>query len=94
MATMRVKVSEAGRLSLPVEVRRQLGIERGGTVVLKVEDGEVRMTTLQETVRRIQERMRKLTQGKNISVDDFLAWKREQAALESGEPVDPEAAGR
>jgi AbrB family looped-hinge helix DNA binding protein len=87
----RVKVAENGRMSLPVEVRRQLGIERGGVVVLKVEDGEARMTTLQEIVRHVQERMQRLAHGKNISVDDFLAWKREQAALEKKEAAAAEA---
>ncbi|MEK0085276.1 AbrB/MazE/SpoVT family DNA-binding domain-containing protein [Benzoatithermus flavus] len=94
MRGLRVKVAENGRLSLPIEIRRQLGLEKGGTVVLKVENGEVRMTTLEETVRRIQERMRKLTQGKNISVADFLAWKKEQAALERREDAGPAESDR
>jgi AbrB family looped-hinge helix DNA binding protein len=93
MRGYRVKIAENGRMSLPVEVRRQLGIEKGGVVVLKVEDGEARMTTLQEIVRRVQARMQHLARGKNISVEDFLAWKREQAALEEREAAVAEAHG-
>lgn len=39
-------------------------------------------TPLHETIRRVQARMRELARGKNISVDDFLAYRREQAELE------------
>lgn len=89
MTAVRVKVAENGRLSLPASVRRQLGIERGGELVLRVEDGEIRMRTLQDTIRQVQDRMRELARGKNISVDDFLAWKREQVAREQAEPEAP-----
>ena len=82
MAAVRVKVAENGRMSLPAPVRRQLGIEKGGELLLRVEGGEVRMATVEGTIRRVQARMRELAEGKGISVDDFLAWKREQAALE------------
>jgi AbrB family looped-hinge helix DNA binding protein len=82
MTSVRVKIARNGRLSLPVGIRRQLGVEKGGDLVLKVADGEVTLTTLDETVRRVQGRMRELTRGKGVSVDDFLAWKREQAAME------------
>lgn len=90
MTAVRVRVAENGRLSLPVSVRRQLGIERGGELVLRVEDGEIRMSTVGDALRRVQDRMRELAQGKNISVDDFLAWKREQVAREQAEAVAPD----
>jgi len=34
------KVSEAGKLSLPARVRRRVGLEQGGPVLVRVEDGE------------------------------------------------------
>jgi AbrB family looped-hinge helix DNA binding protein len=93
MAAIRVRVAENGRMSLPASVRRQLGLEGGGELLLQVEDGEVRMATRAERVRRVQARMRELARGKPVSVEDFLAWKREQAALEGAEAV-PSATGR
>jgi AbrB family looped-hinge helix DNA binding protein len=89
MAAIRVRVAENGRMSLPVSIRRQLGLERGGELLVRVKDGEVRMTTLAERVRRVQASMRELARGKPVSVDDFLAGKREQVALE--EPGDAPA---
>ena len=36
------KVSELGKMNIPVHVRRQAGLERGGPVVMTVVDGEIR----------------------------------------------------
>lgn len=85
MSAMRVKVSESGRLSLPVEVRRQLGIEKGGTLLLETVDGEIHLTTLRERVRRIQARAQELLAGRPLSSDDLLRWRREEAAREEAD---------
>ena len=83
MATAWVKVSSNGRLSLPVEVRRQLGLEKGGDLVLsREEDGAVTLMTAEVAVLRVQRLARELLGDKVPTVDEFIAHKREQAALE------------
>jgi len=90
MRQMKVKVAANGRLSLPVAVRRALGVEKGGDLLLQVGEGEVVLTPLDEVVRRVQARVRKLTLDRQVSVEDFLAWKRKQAELEA-RPTTPES---
>lgn len=83
MSTSWVKVSANGRLSLPVEIRRQLGVERGGDLVLgREEDGAVTLMTAEASVRRVQRLARELFGDRLPTVDEFLAHKREQVALE------------
>ena len=85
MTTARVKVSETGRLSLPVEVRRELGIEKGGTLLLETVDGEIRLTTLKERVRRVQALARELLAGQQVVSEEIIAERRREAAREAAE---------
>ena len=43
MRAAKAKVGQGGRLVIPAEYRRALGIEVGDTVVLRLEDGELRV---------------------------------------------------
>ena len=76
-----VKVAESGRLSLPADVRRRLGVERGGSLVLHVdeEQGCVTLLTAEAMVRRVQRLARELLRDQMPSVDEFLAERREEA---------------
>ena len=42
---MRVNVLPNGRLVLPIALRRELGVERGGTLVAEMAGGAVRLVT-------------------------------------------------
>lgn len=91
-----VKVSPSGRLSLPADIRRRLGIAKGGDLVVRNdEDGVITLMTPEAAVRRLQRIARERFGDRLPSVDGFLAHKREQAALErrkqrrlAGEEVD------
>ena len=73
MAAAWVKVAPNGRLSLPIEIRRQLGVEKGGDLVLgDVEDGAVTLMTAEASVRRVQRLARELFGDRLPSVDEFL----------------------
>jgi len=70
-----VKVSPTGRLSLPIEIRRAVGLERGGTVVIDASEGEVRLRTVDEVFARARAKAREML-GKEASVDEFLKFRR------------------
>jgi AbrB family looped-hinge helix DNA binding protein len=78
MKSIRATVSESGRISLPAEFRKALGLERGGSVVVELSDHEIRIRTPAEGLRRAQKIIRELLpKGKRGgSVDDFLEWRR------------------
>ena len=72
------RVSPTGRISLPAGFRKAVGLERGGNVVIELDGNEIRIRSIREAVARAQEMSRRLLAGKpQLSVDDFLAHRRE-----------------
>ena len=83
--TMSARVSESGRLSIPVDMRRAMGLEKGGDVQLKLDDDGLHLETAQQFVKRIQKMARETGWHEKTSVDDFLEWRREEAKREEEE---------
>lgn len=78
-----VTVSPSGRLSIPADVRKQLGLQKGGKLMLDVDEFGITLTTFDQRVRHAQALYRKFSEGRrSASVDEFLAQKREDAAKE------------
>jgi bifunctional DNA-binding transcriptional regulator/antitoxin component of YhaV-PrlF toxin-antitoxin module len=74
---LRGHVSSSGRLSLPAEFRKAIGLERGGDVVVELDNREIRIRTLDDVVDEAQALSRRLLAGKrNASVDDFLKERK------------------
>ena len=71
------QVSPSGRLSLPAEFRKALGLERGGKILVELAGNEIRLRTVHEAVSRVQARAKRVFAGKSqVSSDDFLAHRR------------------
>jgi bifunctional DNA-binding transcriptional regulator/antitoxin component of YhaV-PrlF toxin-antitoxin module len=81
--SLRAHVSETGRLSLPAELRRAVGLERGGPVRIEVVDGVISIRTMKQ----IRDRIRALAQETGLagkaSVTDFLGWRAGERAAEA-----------
>jgi bifunctional DNA-binding transcriptional regulator/antitoxin component of YhaV-PrlF toxin-antitoxin module len=83
MNAVQGRVSESGRLSIPVEFRKAVGLERGGNVVIELVGCEIRIRTISQVVAQAQAIARRLTAGKpDASVDAFLAERRREAERE------------
>jgi len=83
MNALKGRVSESGRLSIPAEFRKTVGLEHGGDVVIELVGREIRIRTIDEVVAQAQAIARRLTEGKpDASVDAFLAERRREAARE------------
>ena len=76
--SVEVKLTPSGRISIPADLRRRLGLRPGESVYLdEIEDGLVIRTTSQ-AVARAQAISRRLLAGKQgASVEDFLRERRE-----------------
>jgi bifunctional DNA-binding transcriptional regulator/antitoxin component of YhaV-PrlF toxin-antitoxin module len=73
---VRCRVSKSGRLSIPAEIRKAVGLERGA-VVVELDGRDIRVRTVDEVVAQAQALSKKLLAGKeNVSVDAFLARRR------------------
>jgi AbrB family looped-hinge helix DNA binding protein len=75
----RLRVSENGRVVIPAAFRKALGINGGDEIILRVEDDELRITTLKKRLERAQRLVRKyIKPGVSLS-DELIAERRREA---------------
>jgi bifunctional DNA-binding transcriptional regulator/antitoxin component of YhaV-PrlF toxin-antitoxin module len=73
------KISELGKMNIPVQVRRQAGLERGGPVMMTVVDGEIRVRAVRNVLAGLQLEADAVFAGSGETVDGFLAERRAEA---------------
>jgi AbrB family looped-hinge helix DNA binding protein len=78
----RGQVGEKGRIVIPSEIREALGIDVGDKVVFRVEDDELRISTLRSRIRRAQRSVRHLAPPGTLVSDESSAERREAAKHE------------
>ena len=78
----RVKMTENGRVVIPASFRKALGIKAGDEVILRLEDDELRITTMERRIRAAQRRARKYLKPGVSLVDELLVERREAAKSE------------
>lgn len=79
MTEVRTRVNQNGRIVLPAEFRKALGVNIGDEVLLRLQDDEVRITTQRLRIRRAQERARKYLKPGVSLVDELIAERRQAA---------------
>ena len=77
-----MRVNENGRVVIPASFRKRLGIGIGDEVVLRIEDDELRITTLKRNIQRAQRLVRKHVKQGSSLVDELIAERREAATRE------------
>jgi bifunctional DNA-binding transcriptional regulator/antitoxin component of YhaV-PrlF toxin-antitoxin module len=77
-----LKVAESGRLNLPSNLRKQIGLEDGGPVSVWIEDGEIRIKAVRDVMAALQAEAEILFGSKGETVDRFLADRRAEAKAE------------
>lgn len=82
MNAVRTRLSKGGRIVIPAEFRRAMGIGVGQEVVLRLEDGELRVSTLAGAIRRAQDLVRRHVPPERSLVDELLAERRREVAGE------------
>jgi AbrB family looped-hinge helix DNA binding protein len=82
VSEVRVRVNENGRLVIPASFRKALGVDAGDELVLRFEDGELRITTLKRRIERAQKRVRQYLRSGRSLADELIAERREAAKHE------------
>ncbi len=77
-----MRVSENGGIVIPASFRKALGIRSGDEVVLRIQEGELRMTTQQRRIERAQTRARRYLKPGTSLVDELIAERRQAASNE------------
>lgn len=81
-AETRLRVNENGRVVIPAFFRKALGINIGDEVLLRIEDDELRITTLKRRLERAQRVVRKHVKAGTSLADELIAERREAASSE------------
>jgi AbrB family looped-hinge helix DNA binding protein len=82
MTEARLRISKNGRVVIPASFRKALGVKAGDELVLRVEDDELRITTLKRRLERAQRLVRGHGKSGTSVVDEFIAERREAARRE------------
>ncbi len=82
--TMETRVGEGGRIVIPAEMRKALGLETGDKVVLTLEDDGFRIVSRKQALRRVQDRIARRARP-GVSVSQELIHERRKEAREARE---------
>lgn len=78
--TLQVNITPNGRMCLPADVRKRLGLTSGGAVFLEETEDGVVLRTAAQAVARAQALAKQYTGGQpDAGVDGFLARRREDS---------------
>ena len=76
------RLGAGGRLVIPARFRKALGVTTGDKLIVELEDGELRILTQREAIKRAQGILRKyIPEGRSL-VDELIQERREEAARE------------
>jgi antitoxin PrlF len=78
----RARIEGKGRVVIPASFRSALGLKVGDEIDLRIEDNEIRISTLQTRLTKSRERLRKFVKpGRRLS-DELIAERRRSALNE------------
>jgi AbrB family looped-hinge helix DNA binding protein len=76
------KVTESGRISLPAAHRKALGIETGGSVLVTLESGEIRIRPARQAMEALKADLAVFLRKIDTSVESLIAERRAEARRE------------
>ena len=79
---IRIKVPANGRVVIPAEFREALGIAKGGELIFRWEDDELRIATMKRNIERAQRHVRQYVKPGVSLVDELIADRRREVARE------------
>ena len=78
--TIQISITPSGRLSLPADIRKRLGLAGGGSLLVEETPDGVILRTVAQSVAHARALARKYTADRpDASVDAFLAHRREDS---------------
>lgn len=88
MNELRTIIGRGGRINLPADHRKALGLSEGDEVLVGIEDGAIRIQTREAAIDRVQKMVRgRVGEGRDLS-GELIAERREEARREDEEESD------
>lgn len=82
MRDFRSKIAEGGRVVIPADYRRTLGLEIGDEVIVRMAEGEVHILTRAHALKKAQALVRKHVPKEKSLVRELLRERRSEGARE------------
>ena len=82
MVAQSVKIINGGKLVIPAQFRRAMGIAPGDTVVVEMTRGELRIRSLASAIEQAQAIVREFVPGHVDLVDELIAERKLEADRE------------
>jgi AbrB family looped-hinge helix DNA binding protein len=79
MKSIAVKVSASGRMSLPSEVRKVLGLKGSGHVILTKDDGTLTVRTMAQALEQVRALARPYAPRDRLASDELIAERRQES---------------
>ncbi len=82
MNVQRGKLVSGGRLQIPADVRKALGLKDGDSVTMEVIDGKLQVRPFRQVIAEIQARMREFLPPGVSLADELIADRRAESERE------------
>lgn len=82
MSDIATQITSGGRIVIPAELRRAMGLKDGDEVLVRLEEGELRISTRRERLKRAQAMVRSRLDADRSLADELVAERRVEAARE------------
>jgi len=79
---IRLRLNENGRVVIPADFRKALGVRAGDELVLRMEDDELHITTQKRRLERARRLLRKYVKPGKSLVDELIAERQDWAQKE------------
>ena len=76
------KIDKNGRVFIPADYRRELGLKPGDRVVVELHKGELKIVPHAEALRRVRELVARYVPSDRSLADELIAERRAEAARE------------
>ena len=88
----KAEVHKAGRITIPIEIRKQFQIAEGDILTIRQENGEIKIITTQQALAHARNLVKPYLESTESSVDDFIQWRREEGKKEEQDLASDEEA--
>lgn len=82
MQEITTRIGPSGRIVIPAEYRKALGVDVGDAVVLRLEEGEIRLFARTQAIRHAQHLIRRHVSAERRLSDELVAQRRDEAGRE------------
>ncbi len=76
MISVKAKIAEGGRIVIPTEYRKALGLHVGDRVILSLDDNQLRIYTIDAAIRRAQDLVSQYVAPERSLADELIAERR------------------